>query len=157
MLELDTNVLVRFLVRDDEAQFERAQCLIQKEFRHRNPIFISLLVLLETEWVLRSRYALTKDEILRTFSGLLDSLEISIEDEPTIERALFLWKNSSGDFADCLIGARHLQLGCRATASFDRRALRLPGFIPVWPLTQIVAPAKLALLSIVYEIPQGGI
>jgi predicted nucleic-acid-binding protein len=131
MLGIDTNVLVRFLVRDDEPQFSRAQRLIQREYRRGNPIFVSLLVLLETEWVLRSRYTLGKSEILRAFSGLLESVEITIEDEPSVERALFLWKDSSGDFADCLIGTRHLQLGCRATASFDNRALRLPGFIPV--------------------------
>lgn len=49
MLGIDTNVLVRFLVRDDEAQFERAQRLIQRESRRGSPIFVSLLVLLETE------------------------------------------------------------------------------------------------------------
>ena len=56
-------------------------------------------------------------------------MEFSIEDEPSVEWALFLWKDSSAEFADCLIGARHLALGCRATASFDGRALRLPGFV----------------------------
>jgi predicted nucleic-acid-binding protein len=131
MLGIDTNVLVRFLVRDDDAQFERAQRLIQRESRRGNPIFVSLLVLLETEWVLRSRYSLSRSEILAAFAGLLASVEIIIEDEPSSERALFLWKNTSGDFADCLIGARYLELGCRATASFDSRALRLPGFVPV--------------------------
>jgi predicted nucleic-acid-binding protein len=91
---------------------------------------ISQLVLLEAEWALRSRYALKKSEILRAFSGLLDSVEFEVEDEPSVEQALFLWKDSSAEFADCLIGSRHLKLGCRATASFDSGALRLPGFIP---------------------------
>lgn len=81
--------------------------------------------------MLRSRYSLSRSEILAVFSGLLASVEITIEDEASVERALFLWKNSSGDFADCLIGARYLELGCRATASFDNRALRLPGFVRV--------------------------
>jgi predicted nucleic-acid-binding protein len=89
------------------------------------------LVLLETEWVLRSRYGLPKSDILATFSGLLDSVELYFEDEHAIEEALFTWKDSSADFADCLIGARHRALGCRATASFDAKALKLPGFIAV--------------------------
>jgi predicted nucleic-acid-binding protein len=131
MIGMDTNVLVRFLVRDDEPQFEKAQRLIGREWDRGTPVLVSQLVLLEAEWVLRSRYALGKGEILRAFSGLLDSKELAFEDETSVEQALFLWKDSSAEFADCLIGARHLTLGCRATASFDARALKLPGFIPV--------------------------
>ena len=129
MIGIDTNVLVRFLVRDDRLQFEQAQKLIRREASQGETVFISQLVLLETEWVLRSRYALEKSEILDAFLGLLDSVEITIEDEPSLEQALFLWKDSVAEFADCLIGVRHLNLGCRATASFDARALRLPGFV----------------------------
>jgi predicted nucleic-acid-binding protein len=92
-------------------------------------VLISLLVLLETEWVLRSRYGLSKIEILGAFAGLLDSVELSFEDEASLEQALFMWKDSAAQFADCLIGARHWALECRATASFDTKALRLPGFI----------------------------
>ncbi len=131
MIGIDTNVLVRFLVRDDPRQFEKAQRLIEREWSRGEPILVSQLVLLEAEWVLRSRYGHGKSEILRAFSELLDSVELTIEDEPSVEQALFLWKDSPAEFADCLIGARHLNLGCRATASFDSRALRLPGFISV--------------------------
>ena len=129
MLGLDTNVLVRFLVQDDQAQFQRAQKLLARELRVGDAVLISLLVLLETEWVLRSRYGLAKAEIAAAFSGLLDSIEVRFEDEHCVESALFTWKDSSADFADCLIGARHRALGCRATASFDARAAKLPGFI----------------------------
>jgi predicted nucleic-acid-binding protein len=129
MIGIDTNVLVRFLVRDDERQFEKAQALIRREASRGEAVLISQLVLLEAEWVLRSRYTLSKSDILRAFSGLLDSVAFTIEDEPSLEQALFLWRDSAAEFADCLIGARHLNLGCRATASFDARALKLPGFI----------------------------
>jgi len=129
MLGLDTNVLVRFLVQDDQVQFERAQKLIGRESRTGSGVLISLLVLLETEWVLRSRYSLAKSEILAAFSGLLASAELRFEDEHSIEAALFAWKDSPADLADCLIGARHRALGCRATASFDVKATKLPGFI----------------------------
>lgn len=128
MLGLDTNVLVRFLVRDHEAQFERARRLIKREVGAREKVSISLLVLLETEWVLRSRYGLQKTRIMDAISGLLDAAELELEDEPTIEEALYLWKDSAADFADCLIGARYRRLGCRATATFDARAIKLPGF-----------------------------
>ena len=129
MLGIDTNVLVRFLVRDEERQFVRAQRLLRREADRGEPVFVSQLVLLETEWVLRSRYGLSKDEILGAFSGLLESTELQIEGESSVEQALFVWKDSAAEFADCLIGMRHLERGCQATASFDQRALKLPGFI----------------------------
>ncbi|MBK7592343.1 MAG: type II toxin-antitoxin system VapC family toxin [Betaproteobacteria bacterium] len=129
MLGLDTNVLVRFLVRDDEVQFERARKLIKREVAAGRRVFVSQLVLLETEWVLRSRYGLPKDLIIEAVSGLLGATDVRFEDEPAIEEALFLWKDTTADFADCLIGARNRRLGCRATATFDAKASKLPGFI----------------------------
>ncbi len=129
MLGIDTNVLVRFLVRDDEAQFEKARKLIRREVAAGRRVFVSQLVLLETEWVLRSRYALPKTEIIAAISGLLDATDVQFEDEPAIEESLFVWKDSAAGFADCLIGARNRRLGCRVTATFDVNASKLPGFI----------------------------
>ena len=129
MLGVDTNVLVRYLVRDDETQFEKARRLIKREVAAGRGVFVSHLVLLETEWVLRSRYGLPKNLISEAISGLLDATDVRFEDVPAIEEALFTWKDANADFADCLIGARNLRLGCRATATFDAKASRLPGFI----------------------------
>lgn len=131
MIGLDTNVLVRFLVRDDEEQFERAQRLIRREAQAGAPVLVSHLVLLETEWVLRSRYKLGKAEILGAFSDLMSAVDVTFEDEPAIEEALFTWKNSSAQFADCLIGARYGTLSCSGTARFDADAQKLPGFVAV--------------------------
>lgn len=129
MLGVDTNVLVRFLVRDDKAQFEKAQKLIEREVSAGRRVFIGQLVLLETEWVLRSRYGLSKNQIIETISGLLDTADVQFEDEPAIEEALFTWKDAVADFADCLIGAKNRRLGCRATATFDAKVAKLPGFV----------------------------
>ena len=129
MLGIDTNVLVRFLVRDDEAQFEKARKLIKREITAGRRVFVSQLVLLETEWVLRSRYSLPKHQIVAAISGFLDTADVQVEDEPAIEEALYLWKDAAADFADCLIGTNNRRLGCRATATFDVKASRLPGFI----------------------------
>ena len=129
MLGLDTNVLVRFLVRDDDAQFEKARRAIKREIDAEEDVFVSLMVLLETEWVLRSRYGLKKAEMVEAISGLLDATEIRFEDEPAIEESLFVWRDSVAEFADCLIGIHNRRLGCRATATFDAKAVKLPAFI----------------------------
>lgn len=129
MLGIDTNVLVRFLVRDDEAQFEKANRLIKRAVAAHEAVFVSLLVLLETEWVLRSRYRLKKREIIMAISALLDAMQVRLEDEPAVEEALFVWKDSPAEFADCLIGAHNRRQGCKATATFDVKALKLTAFV----------------------------
>jgi predicted nucleic-acid-binding protein len=129
MLGIDTNVLVRYLVRDDQSQYERARRLIHREVNTGEPVLVSLLVLLEMEWVLRSRYELAKPDIVAVLSSLLQTAELAFEDEPSVEHAIYSWKNSLAEFADCLIDARNRRLGCRATATFDRKALKLAGFI----------------------------
>jgi predicted nucleic-acid-binding protein len=129
MIGIDTNVLVRYLVRDDQSQYDRARRLIQREVESGEPVLVSLLVMLEMEWVLRSRYALAKADIVATFSSLLETAELAFEDESSLEMAIYSWKDSVAEFADCLIGARNRRLGCRATATFDRKALKLAGFV----------------------------
>ena len=128
MLGIDTNVLVRFLVRDDQTQFEKARKLLKREVSKGRRVFINQLVLLETEWVLRTRYGLAKTQMLEMISGLLDAPDIQLEDEPALEEALFIWRDANADFADCLIGARNRRLGCRATVTFDTKASKLQGF-----------------------------
>lgn len=129
MLGIDTNVLVRYLIRDDETQFEKARKLIKREVTAGRRVFINQLVLMETEWVLRSRYAVPKNQVIEAFSGLLNSTDVKFEDEPSIEEAIFIWKDATADFADCLIGAKNRRLRCRSTATFDVKAAKLPGFI----------------------------
>ena len=131
MLGIDTNVLVRYLTRDDQPQYEKARRMIDREVAKGEPVLVSLLVLLETEWVLRSRYEMAKADIVTALSALLDTADLTFEDEPSVETAVYSWKDSAADFADCLIEARNRRLGCRATATFDVRALKLAGFISV--------------------------
>ena len=131
MLGIDTNVLIRYLMRDDQRQYEQARRLIGREVGKGEPVMVSLLVLLESERVLRSRYELPKSEIVTAFSAMLGTADLTFEDEQSVEHATYIWKESSADFADCLIDARNLRLGCNAMATFDSRALKLAGFVAV--------------------------
>ena len=129
MLGIDTNILVRFLVRDNGTQFERARKLIKREVAAGRSVFVNQLVLMETEWVLRSRYVVPKNQIIEAISGLLSATDVQFEDEPVIEEALFIWKDTTVDFANCLIGVKNRRMGCRVTATFDLKASKLPGFV----------------------------
>jgi predicted nucleic-acid-binding protein len=127
LLGIDTNVLVRLLVLDDRDQSRRALEVVQRALGREQVVWVSLLVLIETEWVLRSRYGMDKAAALGLLIDLLESRELTFEDEPAIEEALHNWKESRCGFADCLIVARNRRAGCEATVTFDKRAARLPG------------------------------
>lgn len=127
-LAIDTNVLVRLLVRDDEAQYASARRLADRAAAAGEPVLVMLLVLLETEWVLRSRYRLDKPSIAGAFSALLEAADVEFEHAPTVEEALYVWgQHAAADFADCLMAARAAQLGCSRLVTFDAGAARLPG------------------------------
>ena len=83
----------------------------------------------QTEWVLRSRYRLRKDDIVAAISRLLDTSDFELENEPSVEEALHVWKKNRADFADCLIGVHYRRLGCAATVTFDARTSNLAGFV----------------------------
>jgi predicted nucleic-acid-binding protein len=127
-IAIDTNVLVRLLVRDDEAQFAAAQRLVDQAAAAEEPVLIVLGALLETEWVLRSSYKLDKATVAGAFTALLESSDVEFEHPPTVEEALYVWaQHPAADFADCLLTARAAHLGCGRFLTFDAGAARLPG------------------------------
>jgi predicted nucleic-acid-binding protein len=127
LLGIDTNVLVRLLIADDHLQSRRARLLVQQAAERGLDVRVSLLVLVETEWVLRSRYGLDKPATVLALVSLLETGELSFEDEAAVEEALHNWRKSPCGFADCLIIAHNRRSGCTGTFTFDRRAARLPG------------------------------
>lgn len=125
MPTLDTDVLVRFLVRDDVEQYERAVGFIESAGHEADALYVPLTVALELERVLRSRYAVSKESIIRTFVRLLETRELSFQDEPSVERALSLYGDHSTDFADCLHLASAIGHGSSPMVTFDRKASRM--------------------------------
>ena len=84
-------------------------------------------MLLETEWVLRSRYEFAKARIIEALTAVLDTQSIEIEDEGAVARAVYLWRDVTAGFADCLIAERHLSLGAQSTMTFDKKAAKRAG------------------------------
>lgn len=99
MIALDTNALVRFAVGDDAAQFASVQRLFEQE-----RVLILKTVLLETEWVLRSRYAYEQADMIAYFTFLVGLANVSLEDRSAVELAISAME-SGMDFADALHAA----------------------------------------------------
>jgi predicted nucleic-acid-binding protein len=117
MLAVDTNVIVRYLTRDDAAQFAKADALVKN-----NDVQVCTTVLLETEWVLRRGYSFSRAEILKALVAFAGLPRVALEDPALAARALD-WMSRGMDFADALHLAKADE--CEAFVSFDRRLARL--------------------------------
>lgn len=127
MPALDTNVLVSYLVQDDAAQLTAARRLIRRCVAEGATLFVPVTVVLELEWVLRSRFEFGKEAVLMTFSSLFSAAELSFESERALEVALQLFRKGSADFADCLHVALAAQAGEQPLWTFDKGAARVDG------------------------------
>lgn len=125
MVSLDTNVLIRFIVKDDVVQSRLAAGLINDAKASGQSAMVTMLVVLECEWVLRSAYQFSKIEILAVLAGLLRAGEVNLENDPVLEYALELWDRSTSNFANCFILAHSRALGCSTMVTFDKRASKL--------------------------------
>jgi predicted nucleic-acid-binding protein len=131
VIGLDTNVLVRYLTQDDPVQSVRATRLIERGLTIHDPGFVSMVVLVETVWVLRRTYGVRDAEMVAILESLLAADTLFIEQEAAVFRATALMKAGLGGFADALIATIGDAAGCLYTVTFDRSALRLPSFRPI--------------------------
>jgi predicted nucleic-acid-binding protein len=126
MIGIDTNILARFLAQDDAEQSQRADFLLQT-LSQQDPGFVSLVSLIELVWVMRSRYRLSKSELIRSLEQLLNSPELVIENQPAVAQAIDRFGAARTDLADCLIERSGHLAGCRHTVTFDVNAAKTSG------------------------------
>ena len=119
MIGIDTNLLVRLLVRDDATQARRVRKLVEN-----NGIFIPKSVLLETEWVLRYTYEFDRAAVNHALRKVCGLPQVVVEDTLTVQKALS-WHAKGLDFADALHLASSQET--QAFYSFDRSLLRKAG------------------------------
>lgn len=127
MCAIDTNVLVRLIVQDDPRQVDAVARLKHRCAQVQRKLFVSTTVLLELEWVLRSLFAFSKQQVLHTLEQLLLSEELEIEREEAILQAMERYAQSNADMADCI----HAEMAAANERSpfhaFDRKASQLAG------------------------------
>ena len=126
MRAVDTDLLVRLLVRDDAGQTTAADTFIE------HGAWVSQLVLAETVWVLDAMYERTSAQIARAIDLLLNHRQLTLQDADVVALALELEKfraRPSLGFSDCLVleiarKAGHLPLG-----TLDKRLAKLDGAV----------------------------
>jgi predicted nucleic-acid-binding protein len=128
MIGLDTNILVRYLTLDDPAQSAKATEILERRLTLKNPGFVSVVVIVETVWVLDRAYGLSAQEIATAVERLLQVEVLTIANEQEVFTAMVALKQGRGSFADALIAELGARAGCTRTLTFDQKAGRLPSF-----------------------------
>lgn len=128
MTAVDTNVIVRFLVRDETRQSEAVYRRCKQAEAARESLFVPLLVVLETVWVLESAYGKSRSDILDAIEELRCMPVFSFEKDAVIERWLSDGRECRADLADVLIAHSALASGCGGGITFDKDAAKLPFF-----------------------------
>jgi predicted nucleic-acid-binding protein len=113
-------------VEDDDERAARAQRLFEAARASQIPLFVPSTVVLELEWVLRSRYRFDKSIILQTFNALLETQELEFDSEPAVERALHLYRQGAAEFTDCLHAGICGAADRSPLLTFDEKPARLP-------------------------------
>jgi predicted nucleic-acid-binding protein len=112
-LAVDTNVLVRYIAWDDDAQARKAEGLIERA----DIVVIPTVVLCETVWVLGRAYRYKPDEMAQVLSDLIASSNVEV-DRAAAEAGLAMLARGR-DFADGAVEHEALERDCAEFATFD--------------------------------------
>lgn len=124
MIALDTNVLVRYLVEDAAAQAAVARRIMEDTLTPTSPGFVSVVVLVELNWVLDRVYGCSGEQVVSIFAELIASPTLVVEQAAAVAAAI---AQPHSDLADCLLHEVGKAQGCERTVTFDRKFARLAG------------------------------
>ena len=123
MIGLDTNVLVRYIVRDDDEQSGAATRLIESKCTADNPGLVSSIVMCELAWVLTRGYGYRREMVGRVIRRILLVQELQVENAEMAWQAVRFFEQGKADFADYRIGISNREGKAEVTYTFDLRAV----------------------------------
>ncbi|MBK6618982.1 MAG: hypothetical protein RI993_1696 [Pseudomonadota bacterium] len=122
MMALDTNVLIRFLVKDDAQQAQVVYQRFKQAEMNQVVLFVPLLVVLESIWVLQSVYAIADEAIVSALNELMQMPVLSFEAPAVIQGFITSGKETKFDLSDILIAHSARFSNCNGVYTFDKKA-----------------------------------
>lgn len=130
---LDTNVLLRYLLRDDEEKAERALNLLRRLELGTEKACVSPMVIFEVVFTLQRRYRVPRQQIRDSVLDILSLRGLELPNKKLYERALDLYAGQAISFADAFHAAYMNSRGIREIYSWDRDFDRIEGITRVQP------------------------
>lgn len=126
MIAVDTNVLLRLLVGDEQAQAARARRLFDRADAEQKSIWVGDTVLVELAWTLAKAYGRDRADIVAAMRALSSHATVVLESGAAVRDATDAFEHGRADFADCLLVMKAQSAGCDEVATFDRGMKALP-------------------------------
>ena len=128
MIGLDTNVLVRYITQDDAKQSALVNSIIDS-LDELSPGYVTLVTVVELNWVLESGYGVTRQQSVEVMQTLMSLDTIKIDRVAVVASAVRMYASNKADFSDCLIQRLSASAGCEKTLTFDKAAAKLAGMV----------------------------
>jgi len=128
MKALDANILIRFLVKDDERQSKKVYILLKQAEEEKIEFYVPLLVLIEIIWVLESAYDISRDDIIESIGELLAMPILKFESQDIIRQSLNYSMRSKINLSDILIACSAKNSGCERVVTFDKKVSKFKLF-----------------------------
>ena len=122
MIGIDTNVLVRYIVQDDEKQAALASQVIENQCSENAPGFINRVVLCEAAWVLSRTYGYEKSIIVSVLKQIMITNTFEVDNTEVVWAAINDYEVGPADFSDYLIIHSNHKNNADYTVTFDKKA-----------------------------------
>lgn len=130
---VDTNVFLRFFIRDVESFYDKARELFEKAESGQARLETSDLVIAEIVWVLESYYGFSKAEIKEVVDAILETRNLKVTNNSRIKEAIELYAEGKKDFIDAYNIAYMKAKDFKKVATFDARHFRnIEGIALIW-------------------------
>lgn len=118
---VDTNVLIRLLIRDDDLKRKSCEKLLQRAKRKEIALYLIPVTILEIVWVLEKYYKLDRKTVRELVEAVLNTPELKCEMEEIFRNALRSYEEKKIKFADAVISYWALEKGFSAIYTYDEK------------------------------------
>jgi len=124
---LDTNVIIRFLTKDDQVLHRKAERIMQAVTEGRMTVVCDPVILAEVVYVLSSFYKLPRPEILKLLLPIVESSNVRIPNKSRYAFALKMYAEGKAHYADACACAAAIEDCEGRLFSFDRELSKIEG------------------------------
>ncbi|MBF0556504.1 MAG: PIN domain-containing protein [Nitrospirae bacterium] len=118
---IDTSVILRLLIKDDEAKGDACSKLIKNAKSDGIALHIPPVTVLEIVWVLEKVYKYKKTAIREIIEALLNTPDLRVDNEPLFRKTILLYEKKNIKFADAVMGSWGLEKGINIVYTYDEK------------------------------------
>jgi predicted nucleic-acid-binding protein len=118
---VDTSVILRLLVKDDDIKMKAAEKLLRSAGAQGITLHLLPVTVLEVVWVLEKVYRLRRKEIRELTEAILNTPQLKVEMEDAFRKALRVYEERNVKFADAVMGCWGLEKGLATVFTYDEK------------------------------------